>query len=212
MATFEDTTPNTRDITFTAGDWTTTAGLPNGDNYAATDGSLASATSRYASGTYYDFRTGDWTIEFWLYLPSSPGFCMILNTGPAGSQINTRWQLYCSSGRNIVWTLVNTSGNPRGERQSAALTASAWHHVVIFKLNGTNVPIIYVDTRASSSSTNTGAGTAQTPGGSDYIWLGQDINSVSDLPSTVRLAKVAIYDRQLTLAELHSHYRSMVAV
>lgn len=210
MATFEDTTANTRDLTFTAGDWTVAAGLPNGDNYASTDGSLASATSRYASGTYYDFRTGDWTIEFWIYLPTSPGFCMIVNTGPPGTQANTRWQFYCNTTRTLHFGIVNTVGGTFGGRTSAVLAASTWHHVVAWKLNGTAIPIIWVNGYPSSSGT-AATGTAQTPGSGDYIWVGQDINSVSDLPSTVRLAKLAIYDRQLMMDEVALHYLSMKA-
>lgn len=190
-------------------DWTVnSAVLPNGDNAVNGDGTINPTYT--VIGTDLDFRTGDWTVEFWLWTSGiTDPFQVLFACGKPGDSTKTRWQSFLNSAEGIVFGLYNTSGNPQSIQTTGTVSTSTWHHVVCTKPNGA-APLIYIDTVASGGVTS-GSGTAVTPAATDRIYLGTGVTSTEDIGAAIRIAKLAIYDRILTAGEISAHYTAMTA-
>ena len=203
----------TYDLTITtAADWTVSAGgLPNGDNYVTGDGSIAPTYN--TSGSTFDIRTGNWTIEFWLYFDATSLDRMIITNAKAGSAVASEWAwgIYLSTVEQLVFFIGNTAAGNYGLRISATLLGTTWYYVVAQKISGTAAPVIYVNEVASSSSSSGPTGTAVTPDGTYRLYLGTDSAGNEDVTSGLRLAKVAIYNRLLDSTEMAQHRLAMIS-
>lgn len=205
---------NDYDLTITtSADWTVhSAVLPNGDNAIAGDGTIA-ATFNSANGDDFNFGTGNWSIEFWLYYAATPGTTVTLLVNSLGTSANNadiHWLVQLGSSGAIIFTMFNTSGGTYTSRTSANPSTSAWHHVAIVKLNGA-VPVIYLDNAASSTGSTAITGTAVTPTSGFNLYLGTLGNGTGDLGSNTRFAHLAIYDSELTDAQRAEHIAVMTA-
>lgn len=109
-------------------------------------------SSRYlsiASNAALALGTYSWTIEFWIYLPSTPGTTnSIYDNRPASTQ-GVYPNLYVSSDRTIRFYVSSAD-----RITSSALTLNTWYHVALVKnststimyLNGTQTGSTYTDT------------------------------------------------------------------
>jgi hypothetical protein len=206
----------TYDLTITtAADWTVSSGgLPNGDNYVTGDGSIAATYN--VNGDDFDFADGTaWSVEFWLYYATATDATQAVvvnmaNASGAATEIN--WRVIFSVSETVVFTLNNTGGSSYLEVASSGLTASTWYHVVGVKETG-DVLRLYVD-NVEVATDSTTSGTANTTGASDRVYFGTYGNG--DIPmgassSGLRISKLAIYNKELSLSEINDHYLSMVA-
>lgn len=192
-------------------DWTTeTAALPNADNAQSPTSGAIDDTYFLVDTSELDFRSGSWSVEFWVYLEAglSNAVNMIVICGNDSESTGVRWQLYLDASEKVVFGLSNASGNPVSQRTStSALSTATWYYVVCQIASGA-VPDIYLNTTLDNGS-SVAAGTPNAPGASHRVWLGTDNLGGSDLPSTVRVAKLAIYNRALTSGERTAHYLAM---
>lgn len=99
------------------------------------------------STTDFQFGTGDFTIECWIYRSTTNSQDNILDFRTANSQIAPT--LYITSTNNLVY-YVNGASRISG----STITTNTWHHVVVARsgtstkmfLNGTQVGSTYTDT------------------------------------------------------------------
>lgn len=192
-------------------DWATeTAALPNTDNAQSPTTAFMEDTFFIPSLSELDMRSGSWTVEFWVYLEaglSATG--VIIACGVPGDTHGTRWQVSIGATETISWGLYNTLGNPSiGRVSSSALSVTTWYYVVCDITNLSNLCNIYFNGSAVNGTLTTG-GTTVAPAGGDKVFLGTDTANGSQLPSTVRIAKLAIYDRLLSSGEMALHELTM---
>ena len=95
----------------------------------------------------WNFGTGNYTVDFWMYLPSDPGNDYVFDIGKNGSFL----RLWASGPRfdfyaNGVYVF----------RYNTSLTKTTWHHIAIVK-SATNVTKLYIDGTCvyTSSTTHT---------------------------------------------------------
>lgn len=200
-----------------AGDWTiSSGGLPNGDNYAEGDGSIA--LSYAADGDAFRLTDGTaWTIELWFQNDTgSIGATHVIldhtkSTAAAVADIN--WRLAYDNLGAINMALINSSGGNYMQAVTGMLSGGIWYYVVIVKETG-NVLRWYLrndaggaDTEGSSTSTS---GTVNNHS-SSRLWIGTGYDGANDLSTNHRIAKVAIYNRILSAGERSDHFLAMVA-
>lgn len=191
-------------ITTTA-DWTVSAGgMPNGDNYVQGDGSIAATYN--LDGAAFDINTlTAWTVECWVYMDvSSTGMIATLGGGTPG----TVWEFGIFGSDAVTLRGYNTSSAVYTSRTTASLSQDTWHHIVALYGVGTT-PTIYVDNATSSSASSAPTGTPRTADGTSILYLGTTAAGATDLPSTLWISKLAIYDRHLTTTEIGDHYLAM---
>lgn len=202
---------NAYDLTIsTAADWTVSSGgLPNGDNYVTGDGTIAATYN--TNGDDFDLRDGTaWSIEFWVYFLNPTAGQIILDNSEPGLAGTTRaWTVQITSSEQILFEIVNTVNLSYLTFTTASLTANAWHHVVLIKETGNTIKSYIDDVAGASSSAQ--SGTARTPGTSHRLYFGVNADGAGDLDGQVRVSKLAIYNKELSLAEINDHYLSMVA-
>jgi hypothetical protein len=204
----------TYDLTITtSADWTvSTGGLPNGDNYVTGDGTIALTYN--VNGDDFDLRDGTaWTVECWLYYATATAVSQLLvGVQDKDSPFANAWYMLFGADEKIDFTIANTTPGIYLQCQSAALSTGTWYHVVGIKETG-NVLKLYIDNTLVATD-NTTSGTAQTPDADYYVTMGTGTDGGNDIgasSSGLRLAKVAIYNRELTAAEINDHYLAMVA-
>ena len=203
----------TRDLIITtAADWTVSSGgMPNGDNYVTGDGSIAA--TYYASGTELNLADGTaWSVECWVYYTTAKASLeTILKCDNAGLNQGA-WELSFNSNETMIAGIINTSSTFYLTASSGTLATNTWHHIAMVKSTGA-VLTLYHNTVAVAVD-NTTTGTARTPTSTFRVYLGTygdgtlDINSPT---SGLRVAKVAIYNKALSAAELANHYLYMMA-
>lgn len=202
----------TYDLTITtSADWTVSSGgLPNGDNYVTGDGSVAATYN--INGDDFDIRTGDYSIEFWVYFDDTGGTRTVFMDAKNGTSTLSEiaWMIYLDSSERVNFELFNTIAGTFEKRVSAVLATATWHYIVCVKKTGVT-PVIYVNGVASSSSSVTATGTPVAPDGTFYLYFGTNADGTNDLTSGFRISKAAFYDHELSTGEMNDHYLAMVA-
>lgn len=111
------------------------------------DGSGDYLVANSAFNDLYTFGSGDFTIEFWLYLNTTTGVQIIYDGRPTSGGGGAQPTIYTSGTTLIYYTNV-------GNRISAAaLTASTWQHIAVCRsgtatkmfVNGSQVGTTYTD-------------------------------------------------------------------
>jgi hypothetical protein len=205
---FTDATGNGYDLSITtSADWTvSTGGMPNGDNCVDGDGSIDATYN--LNGDDFDLTDGTaWSIELWVRRSAGSGTEVILGNFDAGTTTEA-WQAYVDTDNLIYVQITNTLGSAYLGPLSTALTVSTWHHIVIVK--GTGASLTLYKDNVQISSDGSASGTARTPSSSYRIYLGSRGDGSRDL-SNNDVAKLAIYNKELSLAEINDHYLAMVA-
>jgi len=190
-------------------DWTLTPGLPNGDKYAASDGSIAAVFNQ--CGTAFDWRTGQWTLEFWLWIPTTPpSLGWMFTYAPANDGgFNFSFGCWVNASRTFAFNLYNTSGNASlGRTCSIAIPANAWNYMTIQKPGSGLNPDIYVDkVLRNGAAATSGSPTVPTATTRFYMWSGPDLSA--PMPATARIGKPAMYNKLLTPLQMSKHYDAM---
>lgn len=210
---FEDTTANSYDLTITtSADWTVSSGgMPNGDNYVTGDGSIAPTYN--LNGDDFNFADGTaWTVELWVYYSSSRAFPeAIMHNADAGTT-TTAWSVDLGSTEELTFALANTVGGSYLVIGGGVLATGTWYHVVCVKETGNTVKMYLNNSLIGTSSSTTG--TARTPTASYRLYFGTSGDGSSDITSGtsgLRVAKLAIYNAELSSGQINDHYLAMTA-
>lgn len=191
----------------TPANWTIHTGLlPNGDNMASTSGTTASNTG---AGILPDLRDGTaWSIEFWMVMGAAgANYNILLYAGTTTTRFV--WGIYVTPTETLDFIIYNTATGSYLNATTGVLTPGTLYHVVCTKKTGNEVHV-WLNAVDVASDTST-SGTAQTPNAGDYMSVGTDNNGAQDMDTSYRLAKLAIYNRELSGATILAHYQSMLA-
>ena len=111
----------------------------------------------------WDFGTGDFTIDFWMYPTDATAGDTIINSITGGSGSNTGWVVYFGGGPVVGFYNILT-GSALGYVASPTVTINSWSHVALVRkgdthriyLNGVGgSPVLYTGARDATTS-NTG--------------------------------------------------------
>lgn len=123
------------------------------------------------ASTDFDFGSGDFTIEAWVYISGNSGAdaggarsANILNTWPSGGSALSGYALNINGSGSTTGTGLNfdtwSSGNSTFFRSVVTISQSAWHHVAVTVSGG--VRRLFLDGVLLTASTTTiGAGYTQ---------------------------------------------------
>jgi hypothetical protein len=129
----------------------------------------------------YQFGSGDWTVEFWIYYATAPSAqTWLMGAGPNGSGGVTRgWGIRLHDGTSGGLTFQYQSSNWTNNFGSLP-SAAQWHHVA-FSRSGTSIRCFVDGTQLGTTwtiSTTTFTDAATT----DYFGIGGYDNSNNGLP------------------------------
>lgn len=208
-AIFEDIA---NDYDLTIGDvdaWAiTTAGLPNGDNYATRDDETNTSLVLNDIGDDFDFGDGTaWTFEFWFKFTGTAVAAQVFFANGVPATTTMAWQVAIGSDERVTFILFNTSGGNYMTLTTAVLGGGTWHHVVLRKNTGAQMTSVINDVADASTTTTTG--TVRTPDSTYKLYLATNPNSSFLLWPYVDIAKVAIYNTYLSTDQIHDHYLAM---
>jgi len=140
--------------------------------------------------------TGDFTVEFFLYLNSLPGtFSAMVSKGA----LSANWILIQMNTTNGMEFLYSTSGGTWGFNVNYAtpLSTGAWHHIALVRSSG--VGTAYVDGTSVGSATLAGtlsvAGATPVSIGGDAAAASQSLDGYID---EIRISNVARYTSNFT--------------
>lgn len=152
----------------------------------------------YTTGIYlsmptnagFDFGTGDFTFEFWMWLPATgaSGDGAFLSGSASGSSDLVWTAGTLRFGRNaIAWDTTSSAFSP---------TTQQWYHIAFVKTSGTAKIFVNGVSIASAGNSNT----YSTQGGSVYIGRSTDgSRSFSGIMSNIRVVKgTAVYTSNFT--------------
>ena len=133
------------------------ATLMNGASFTAS-GKFANAVSLNGSSQYVALpnglisNLGDFTISAWIYLNSQNAWARLFDFG---ADTDSYMFLSPYNGSSMVFAITKFGGNGSQSIYAPALTAGAWHHVVVTlqRSQSTGVGTIYVDGVATASNT-----------------------------------------------------------
>jgi hypothetical protein len=133
----------------------------------------ASASSWLPTTPAFGYGTGDWTIEFWLYLNAVTTQNVVSNlSATAGTQPH----IYYSSG---VGLLYHTASATR--ITGTALSTATWYHIAVCKASG-STKMFYNGTQTGSTYTD-----ANNYGTSNPLSMGDYFTTYPTLGGTLRL-------------------------
>jgi len=118
-----------------------------GTGSLAFDGSGDYLVSNAASSDLYAFGTGDFTVEFWLYLNSTSSVQVFYDSRPASAQ-GLQPTIYINSSGTLFY-YTNVANRITG----SSLSANTWYHIAVARsgtstkmfVNGTQVGSTYTD-------------------------------------------------------------------
>jgi hypothetical protein len=146
---FVDSGPNALAVTATSSTISTTQ-----SKYGGASGSFNGTSSYLQMGTPNDsrflFGTGDFTIEFWMYVSAFSGSNIQTPINNYGSTA-TGWniQINCVNTNNVRFSYGDTS---IALTASNTLVAAQWHHIAVTR-SGTSATI-WINGTASATTTN----------------------------------------------------------
>jgi hypothetical protein len=202
------------DLTITtAADWTVSSGgLPNGDNYVTGDGSIDPTYN--INGEDFEFIDGTaWTVEFWFYYTTATSLAqMIVCNHKPGASTGTdiEWQVYLETTEVLTFDIYNTAGGAYLSCGYAPPT-SAWQHIVCIKETGDVVKMWANNVLVASDTSATGTANDRSD---TRIYVGANGSGNADITTSssgMRIAKLAIYNSQLSASQINDHYLAMVA-
>ena len=124
----------------------TTAVSKFGGSSIAFDGTTSYLGSNSATTDLYAFGTGDFTVEFWVYL-NNTSTAVIYDPRPTGT--NGQYPMIYTDGGTFVFFVSS------GVRiVSSAFAVSTWHHVAVSR-SGTSTKMFVNGTQAGSTYTDT---------------------------------------------------------
>ena len=142
-------------------------------------------------------KSASCTFEFWAYLISGTGNCMLFNAG----NVSAGPDLFFSSGK-ICWNIWDGTNNPFGNIPTIAY--DSFHHYVVVN-DSTSTAKLYFDGellgsavyRSATASTTFTIGKAGSGGGdSGYPWRG-------------RVTMSRIYNRALSAEEIQQNFNAV---
>lgn len=212
---FTDAVGN-HDLTVTVpADWTIdTAVMPNGDNAAYGDGTIAPTYN--LNGSDFDLFDGNyWTIEVWVKVTASLGTARyIACNGPNGTTGSPyqQWVLYVASAGHLVFTAITAaSGTYMNAQSSSSIINSQWRHGVWHIKAGVS-PVMYLDNSTSGTTLSGPTGTVLTPTVAYRLFLGTDSSGGGDTNTNMTIAKLAFYKDAsafLSSGRINAHYLAM---
>ncbi len=101
---------------------------------------------------YFNYGTGNFTIEFWMYYNSISGYQTIASLGYS-PQVNTGWLIQTGNGDGKVIFYVQGSGTIIASDGGATISTGQWYHIAVVRNSGTTT--IY----RNGSSVGSGADT-----------------------------------------------------
>jgi hypothetical protein len=177
--TTSDLSNSNHSVTFTGNAQVSTTQSKFGGSSCYFDG--AGDYLSLAGSSDWNYGTGDFTIEFWVYLASTSRQTLMIPGTDTASHLSGVGIDYNSVGTNKLgawassngssWNIINADGGGNGIG-STTVTQSAWHHIA-FVRNGTSLKL-YLDgaqevSVTSSSSICNGSGTTLNFGRNAYL-------------------------------------------
>lgn len=135
------------------------------------------------------FTTGDFSVSFWVYIPSLVASCGFLGQGDTFDG-GTGFATYTNSGGNVFALLVR--GGTRVFASRSGVTQGAWHHVAV-TVNRAGNMTVYVDGVAGTPVSVTGVTGSIANGG---FFAGRYGNSSTYLPG--RMFDLQVFSSVLT--------------
>lgn len=203
----------TYDLTITtAADWTVSSGgMPNGDNYVTGDGTIAPVYN--LNGDDFNLADGTaWTIEFWLYYTTATAVVQAIMACQDAGTVTGAWAVTFDATEQVNSSIINTGSTSFLSVTSSPLSTNTWHHAVLIKETG-NVYKLWID-NVLVATDNTTSGTVRTPTSTYRLYFGAYGDGQHDFgasSSGLRVAKLAIYNRELSSGEINEHYLAMTA-
>ena len=114
-----------------------------------------------ANNAAFDFGSGNFTLECWVYLTATTGSIINYSNGQT-SNSNFAWEIYQSSSTGIQLSILQ--GSTAYTASSTAFSLNAWNHVAGVR-NG-NTLTIYVNGTAGGTTASVTGVTVSSPGGS----------------------------------------------
>ena len=120
----------------------------------------------------YDFGSGDFTIEFWMYSSQSAAGAGIVAKRSGGGAGNTNWMINCATGAINFYASDGTTYqiNALG---GGTVNNSAWHHVAVTR-SGSSFRVFVDGTQVGS--TGTWSGTIASTSRSFYVGVDDTFN------------------------------------
>jgi hypothetical protein len=139
-----------------------------------------------ANNAAFDFGSGSFTLECWVYLTATTGSIINYSNGQT-SNSNFAWEIYQSSSTGIQLSIL--SGATAYTASSTAFSLNAWNHVAGVR-NG-NTLTIYVNGTAGGTTANVTGVIVSSPGGSTVKISGYNnaTGMITGYVSNVRIVK-----------------------
>lgn len=150
------------------------------------------------------------TISFWIKAPSQSTDGYVVNKGWISGQLGTEhpYEIVIASGgfdRYIVARFTNSTSDKTELVASSAVPLNTWTLVTI-TMNSSKIAIYYNNALDNSASFQGELGT-----NTQDLWLGgRNANGVLQSPANIQLDDVAIYNRDLSLAEIGYVYTNKI--
>jgi hypothetical protein len=139
-----------------------------------------------ANNTAFDFGSGNFTLECWVYLTATTGSIINYSNGQT-SNSNFAWEIYQASATSVQISILQ--GATAYTATSAGFSINAWNHVACVR-NG-NTLTIYVNGTAGGTTANVTGVTISIPGGSTVKISGYNnaTGMITGYVSNVRIVK-----------------------
>tara|TARA_R100000458_G_C8262809_1_gene238154 strand:+ start:1084 stop:1773 length:690 start_codon:yes stop_codon:yes gene_type:complete len=149
-----------------------------------------------ANSTDFDFGSGDFTIEFWLYPNSNSGITGIVGKRTSGGADNTNFVIYQNGLGMKLWFSDGSNYFINEMTTSNSLSYQNWNHVAVVR-NGTSFKVYMAGTQVGSTTSSSTIASTSRP-----LYIGCDHpNNVhlNGYISNLRIVKgTAVYTSNFT--------------
>lgn len=192
--------------------------LPNGQNATRANDTLASADRAETGGQFgVPFGVDDWTVEVWAYFTATGDGSNYWIAGLYGTGIERAWELRqpAEVSRKVRFSMMGSDGTTVVGSHEVLCDLDAWTYCAFTFLSGLgDAPVAGRDLIAyknggAVSTVTIGSGVDMSPPTltTPYLRLGS-WNGQAAL-TFAEIAKLAVYHRALSGAEILEHYEAM---
>jgi hypothetical protein len=161
-------------------------------------GNNSSSYRTVPMNTAFDFGSGNFTVEAFVYLTTTPTNYKAIIGRWGGAGNTSSWNLFFFSNTTMPGFQLSYTGSPGVVSSASALALNTWHHLALVR-NGTTVTLY---ANGTSVATSTGVGTLVT--GTGNVAIGTNLDDISNQTfpgflSNVRVVKgTAVYTANFT--------------
>ena len=150
------------------------------------------------SNSAFDFGSGSFTVEFWVYKSSSTNTMALIGTRTSDASSGIQWSVYVNGSGYLECDLFDTSNNRIAQFAHQTLfTLNAWNHCALVR-NGTSIYLYYNGVQSTSS----GSSSASVANSSTVVRIGNfsTFANFDGYMSNVRIVKgTAVYTASFTV-------------